>query len=128
MPSGMPFFSVMAVPGHDERDFAFALKYGLPIRQVIAVGDESYDATRWQDWYADKTHPGMRVINSGQFDGLDYTQAFEAMARHFESTGQGQRRVNFRLRDWGVSRQRYWGCPIPVIYCASRAIASKAWV
>ncbi|WP_370307267.1 leucine--tRNA ligase [Sinimarinibacterium flocculans] len=110
--------AVMAVPGHDERDFAFALKYGLPIKQVIAVGDETYDATRWQDWYADKTHPGMRVINSGQFDGLNYSQAFEAMAQHFESTGQGNRRVNFRLRDWGVSRQRYWGCPIPVIYCA----------
>ncbi len=110
--------AVMAVPGHDERDFAFALKYGLPIRQVIAVGDAAYDATCWQDWYADKTHPDMRVVNSGRFDGLNYAQAFEAMAQHFESTGTGQRRVNFRLRDWGVSRQRYWGCPIPVIYCA----------
>jgi len=110
--------AVMAVPGHDERDFAFAQKYGLPIRQVIAVGDEAYDAKRWQDWYADKTHPQMRVVNSGRFDGLDYAQAFAAMAQHFEQAGTGQRRVNFRLRDWGVSRQRYWGCPIPVIYCA----------
>ncbi len=109
--------AVMAVPGHDERDFAFALKYGLPIKQVIAVGNESYDATRWQEWYADKTHPEMRVVNSGRFDGLNYAQALDAMAQHFESVGQGQRRVNFRLRDWGVSRQRYWGCPIPVIYC-----------
>jgi leucyl-tRNA synthetase len=110
--------AVMAVPAHDERDFAFAQKYGLPIRQVIAVGDEAYDATRWQDWYADKTSPQMRVVNSGRFDGLNYAQAFEAMVQHFEAAGTGRRRVNFRLRDWGVSRQRYWGCPIPVIYCA----------
>jgi leucyl-tRNA synthetase len=110
--------AVMAVPGHDERDFAFARKYGLPIRQVIAVGDQNYDATQWQDWYADKTHPEMHVVNSGRFDGMNYAQAFAAMAQHFEHTGTGQRRVNFRLRDWGVSRQRYWGCPIPVIYCA----------
>ncbi len=110
--------AVMAVPGHDERDFAFAQKYSLPIRQVIAVGDEAYDVSRWQDWYADKTHPQMRVVNSGRFDGLDYAQAFAAMAQHFEQGGTGQRRVNFRLRDWGVSRQRYWGCPIPVIYCS----------
>jgi leucyl-tRNA synthetase len=110
--------AVMAVPGHDERDFAFALKYQLPIRQVIAVGDAAYDATQWQDWYADKTHAEMRVVNSGRFDGMNYAQAFDAMAQHFESSGKGQRRVNFRLRDWGVSRQRYWGCPIPVIYCA----------
>ena len=109
--------AVMAVPAHDERDFAFAQKYGLPIRQVIAVGDEAYDATRWQDWYADKTHPQMRVVNSGRFDGLSYGQAFEALVQHFEQAGTGSRRVNFRLRDWGVSRQRYWGCPIPVVYC-----------
>ncbi len=109
--------AVMAVPGHDERDFAFALKYGLPIKQVIAVGDAAYDPTQWQDWYADKTHPQMRVINSGAFDGLNYAQAFEAMVAHFQAAGTGTRRVNFRLRDWGVSRQRYWGCPIPVIYC-----------
>ena len=109
--------AVMAVPAHDERDFAFAQKYGLPIRQVIAVGDEAYDATRWQDWYADKTSPQMRVVNSGRFDGLNYGQAFEALVQHFEQAGTGSRRVNFRLRDWGVSRQRYWGCPIPVVYC-----------
>jgi len=109
--------AVMAVPGHDERDFAFALKYGLPIKQVIAVGDQAYDATQWQDWYADKTHPDLRVVNSGEFDGLGFAAAVEAMAQHFERSGKGARRVNFRLRDWGVSRQRYWGCPIPVIYC-----------
>ncbi|MGQ0698545.1 MAG: leucine--tRNA ligase [Panacagrimonas sp.] len=110
--------AVMAVPGHDERDFAFALKYGLPIKQVIAIEGESYDLTRWQDWYADKLHPQMRVVNSGALDGLNYKQAFDALAQRFEQAGTGQRRVNFRLRDWGVSRQRYWGCPIPVIYCA----------
>ncbi|MFA5941874.1 MAG: leucine--tRNA ligase [Sinimarinibacterium sp.] len=110
--------AVMAVPGHDERDFAFAHKYGLPIRQVIAIGDEPYDADRWQDWYADKTHPQVRVVNSGAIDGMNYAQAFNAIAARFEQAGTGSRRVNFRLRDWGVSRQRYWGCPIPVIYCA----------
>ena len=110
--------AVMAVPGHDERDFAFALKYGLPIKQVIAIEGESYDLARWQDWYADKLHPQMRVINSGDLDGLNYKQAFDALVQRFEKTGTGKRRVNFRLRDWGVSRQRYWGCPIPVIYCA----------
>jgi leucyl-tRNA synthetase len=108
--------AVMAVPGHDERDFEFALKYGLPIKQVIAIEGETYDASTWQDWYADKSHPQMRVVNSGAFDGLNYQQAFDALVAHFEQTGTGSRRVNFRLRDWGVSRQRYWGCPIPVIY------------
>ncbi|MES0873802.1 leucine--tRNA ligase [Sinimarinibacterium thermocellulolyticum] len=109
--------AVMAVPGHDERDFAFARKYGLPIKQVIAIDGEVFDPQRWQDWYADKTHPRMRVVNSGEFDGLNYSQAFDAIAARVERAGTGRRCVNFRLRDWGVSRQRYWGCPIPVIYC-----------
>jgi len=109
--------AVMAVPGHDERDFEFANKYDLPIRQVIAIDGESYDPAHWQDWYSDKTRADMRVINSGELDGKDYRAAFEHIAGVLEAEGKGQRRVNWRLRDWGVSRQRYWGCPIPVIYC-----------
>ncbi|MEW9573107.1 leucine--tRNA ligase [Rhodanobacter sp. Si-c] len=109
--------AVMAVPGHDARDFEFAHKYGLPIKQVIAAGDEAYDPAKWQEWYGDKTRADMRVVNSGAMDGRDYRAAFDYIAGVLEADGKGQRRVNWRLRDWGVSRQRYWGCPIPVIYC-----------
>ncbi|NKJ23525.1 leucine--tRNA ligase [Dyella sp. SG609] len=109
--------AVMAVPGHDERDFEFAHKYGLPIKQVIAASDESYDPDKWQEWYSDKTRADMRVVHSGALDGKNYREAFEYLAATLEGEGKGQRRVNWRLRDWGVSRQRYWGCPIPVIYC-----------
>jgi leucyl-tRNA synthetase len=109
--------AVMSVPGHDQRDFEFASKYGLPIVQVIdKVGDEyHYNDSAWQDWYADKQ--GVRTINSGEFDGLDFQGAFDAIADRLEAEGKGDRTVNFRLRDWGVSRQRYWGAPIPIIYC-----------
>lgn len=108
--------AVMAVPGHDERDFEFATKYGLPIVQVVQAGGETYDTGTWQDWYADKARDDLRLVNSGAFDGLGFADAFDAIA---EALGKrAERRVNFRLRDWGVSRQRYWGCPIPVIYCA----------
>ncbi|WP_266169557.1 leucine--tRNA ligase [Dyella subtropica] len=109
--------AVMAVPGHDERDFEFAHKYKLPITQVIAVGDETYDADKWQDWYSDKTRADMRVVHSGELDGKNYREAFDFLAAKLKAEDKGLRRVNWRLRDWGVSRQRYWGCPIPVIYC-----------
>ena len=108
--------AVMAVPGHDERDFEFASKYGLPITQVIAVDGESYDAKRWQDWYGDKTAASLRTVNSGAMDGLGYKAAFDKAAALLGD--KATRRVNYRLRDWGVSRQRYWGCPIPMLYDA----------
>jgi leucyl-tRNA synthetase len=105
--------AVMSVPGHDQRDWEFATRYGLPIQQVIApIGDEPCDLS--QAAFTDK---GV-LVNSGEFDGLDFPQAFAAIADRLERAGKGQRTVNFRLRDWGVSRQRYWGAPIPIINCA----------
>ncbi|OOG40914.1 leucine--tRNA ligase [Rhodanobacter sp. C05] len=111
--------AVMAVPGHDQRDFEFAHKYGLPIKQVIAVAGEGsdYDPNQWKEWYSDKTRTDMRVVHSGELDGKSYREAFDFLAAKLEGENKGLRRVNWRLRDWGVSRQRYWGCPIPVIYC-----------
>ena len=112
--------AVMGVPGHDERDFEFANKYGLPVKQVIAVDSPQakslpFSATTYQEWYADKEH-GV-CINSGKYDGLAYKEAVDAIATDLKAMGLGDKQVTYRLRDWGISRQRYWGTPIPIIHC-----------
>jgi leucyl-tRNA synthetase len=107
--------AVMAVPAHDERDFGFAKKYHLPIKQSIAAKDQSFSDAAWQEWYA--TKDGV-CVNSGKYDGLNYEQAVDAIAADLSALDLGEKKVQFRLRDWGISRQRYWGCPIPIIHCA----------
>jgi len=122
--------AVMGVPAHDERDFEFANKYGLPIKQVIrwtedgsAQGadgagkpraDRPFSATTWEPWYAEH---GVCVA-SGKYDGLPYDAAVDAIAADLAALGLGEKKTTFRLRDWGISRQRYWGTPIPIVHCA----------
>ena len=107
--------AVMAVPAHDERDFAFAKQYHLPIKQVISVDGRPFDAAQWQDWYADKEN-GV-LVNSNEFNGLNFQAAFDAIAAKLQAASAGEPKTQYRLRDWGISRQRYWGCPVPIIHC-----------
>ncbi|UDF36143.1 UNVERIFIED_ORG: leucine--tRNA ligase [Shinella sp. XGS7] len=107
--------AVMGVPAHDERDFAFANKYGLEIKQVVAVEGQSFSASTWADWYGDKIL-GV-CVNSGVLDGLSHKQAVDKVAELLGAKGLGEKKTTWRLRDWGVSRQRYWGTPIPIIHC-----------
>ena len=121
--------AVMGVPAHDERDFAFALKYGIEIKQVISAAEDifagestgkpwaanaAFNNQKWNDWYASKD--GM-CINSGVLDGLGYAAAVDKVAALLSDKGLGEKKTTWRLRDWGISRQRYWGTPIPIIHC-----------
>ncbi len=126
--------AVMGVPAHDERDFAFALKYDLAIKQVVALQSvraepvealanpstssgrkEAFSADAWSDWYAQKH--GTVSVNSGKFDGLGFKACVDAVAADLAAKGLGEKKTTWRLRDWGISRQRYWGTPIPIIHC-----------
>jgi leucyl-tRNA synthetase len=107
--------AVMGVPAHDERDFAFALKYQLPIQQVVASKGITFSHTEWHDGFGDKAN-GV-LVNSGQYDGLNFKDALEAVAADLAAKGLGEKKTTWRLRDWGISRQRYWGTPIPIIHC-----------
>ncbi|MGH8746428.1 MAG: leucine--tRNA ligase, partial [Burkholderiales bacterium] len=124
--------AVMAVPAHDERDFEFALKYDLPIKQVITNGIEikrkargdflgedyayyDFSNTTWKAWYTDTTN--SLCVNSGKYDNLLFQKAVDAIAADLRAKNLGQKQVQWRLRDWGISRQRYWGCPIPIVHC-----------
>jgi len=107
--------AVMGVPAHDERDFAFAKKYGIEIKQVVSADGETFSLESWADWYGDKQR--AVTVNSGKYDGLAYKAAVDAVATDLAAKGLGEKKTTWRLRDWGVSRQRYWGTPIPIIHC-----------
>jgi leucyl-tRNA synthetase len=123
--------AVMGVPAHDERDFAFALKYDLAIKQVVArtristdLDAQAYDkfeSSSWKDWYAWKSphsdEPLVKTVNSGEYSGLATFDAVNAIAKDLATKGLGEKKTTWRLRDWGISRQRYWGTPIPIIHC-----------
>jgi leucyl-tRNA synthetase len=109
--------AVMGVPAHDERDFSFALKYKIAIKQVMAMGNQEFNPTAWQDWYADKET--VKAVNSGKYDGLSHAEAVQAVAKDIAALNLGEMKTTYRLRDWGISRQRYWGTPIPIIHCES---------
>ncbi|MBS1208750.1 MAG: leuS [Proteobacteria bacterium] len=106
--------AVMGVPSHDERDFAFAKKYSLPIIQVVGLEGKTYSTDAWEEWYGSKNG---QCLNSGKYDGLGYEAAVEAIAADLTAKNIGEKKIQWRLRDWGISRQRYWGCPIPIIHC-----------
>lgn len=105
--------AIMAVPTHDQRDFEFAKKYGLPLRVVIKPFDRDLDERTMTEAYVEE---GI-LVNSGPFNGMKNLEALDSIAEYLESKGLGYKTVNYRLRDWGISRQRYWGAPIPIIYC-----------
>jgi leucyl-tRNA synthetase len=105
--------AVMAVPAHDQRDFEFAKRYELPVIVVIQPPDSTLTGETMTEAYVDEG----TLVNSGQFNGMDSVAAREAISQYLEKNGLGGRSVNYRIRDWGISRQRYWGAPIPIIYC-----------
>lgn len=109
--------AVMGVPAHDERDFAFAKKYGIAIKQVIGVEGETFSTDAWAEWYGDKQKGAC--VNSGELNGLTYKDAVNKVAEILIAKGVGEKKTTWRLRDWGISRQRYWGTPIPIIHCDS---------
>jgi leucyl-tRNA synthetase len=107
--------AVMGVPAHDARDFEFARQYGIAIKQVVSVSGETFTDEQWQDWYADKQR-GV-CVHSDRFNGLTHQAAVDAVAATLAEQGLGEKKTTWRLRDWGISRQRYWGTPIPIIHC-----------